>query len=210
MENNDIIFKNIKIGCFGESSVGKTYFAKNYIKDIKDGFDLATVGVEYFITNRILSDGKNYKIKICDTAGQERYRSLAINTIRRCDGIILMYSITNRNSFELISEWINNIYDLKDRETPIILIGNKCDLEDQRKVSREEGMNTAEKYKTTYFETSAKEGINVEEAIDELINKIIAQKKEEESSKDKKDEINNIKLDKSKSINKVKFKCCGK
>ena len=208
MENNDIIFKNIKIGCFGESSVGKTYFAKNYIKDIKDGFDLATVGVEYFITNRILSDGKNYKIKICDTAGQERHRSLAINTIRRCDGIILMYSITNRNSFELISEWINNIYDLKDRETPIILIGNKCDLKDGREVSEEEGLETAEKYKTKYFETSAKEGINVEEAIDELIKKIITKKEEEENSKDKKD--NSIKLDKSKSINKVKFKCCGK
>ena len=202
MENNDIIFKNIKIGCFGESSVGKTYFAKNYIKDIKDGFDLATVGVEYFITNRILSDGKNYKIKICDTAGQERYRSLAINTIRRCDGIILMYSITNRNSFELISEWINNIYDLKDRETPIILIGNKCDLEDQRKVSREEGMNTAEKYKTIYFETSAKEGINVEEAIDVLLNKIINKKKGEKEKKD-----NNLKLDSKKKNKKKRFIC---
>ena len=202
MENNDIIFKNIKIGCFGESSVGKTYFAKNYIKDIKDGFDLATVGVEYFITNRILSDGKNYKIKICDTAGQERYRSLAINTIRRCDGIILMYSITNRKSFELISEWINNIYDLKDRETPIILIGNKCDLEDQRKVSREEGMNTAEKYKTIFFETSAKEGINVEEAIDVLLNKIINKKKGEKEKKD-----NNLKLDSKKKNKKKRFIC---
>ena len=202
MENNDIIFKNIKIGCFGESSVGKTYFAKNYIKDIKDGFDLATVGVEYFITNRILSDGKKYKIKICDTAGQERYRSLAINTIRRCDGIILMYSITNRKSFELISEWINNIYDLKDRETPIILIGNKCDLEDQRKVSREEGMNTAEKYKTIYFETSAKEGINVEEAIDVLLNKIINKKKGEKEKKD-----NNLKLDSKKKNKKKRFIC---
>jgi small GTP-binding protein len=202
MENNDIVLKCIKIGCFGESSVGKTYFAKNYIKDIKDGFDLATVGVEYFITNRILSDGKNYKIKICDTAGQERYRSLAINTIRRCDGIILMYSITNRRSFELISEWINNIYDLKDRETPIILIGNKCDLEDQRKVSREEGINTAEKYKTTYFETSAKEGINVEEAIDVLLNKIINKKKGEKEKKD-----NNLKLDSKKKNKKKRFIC---
>ena len=202
MENNDIIFKNIKIGCFGESSVGKTYFAKNYIKDIKDGFDLATVGVEYFITNRILSDGKKYKIKICDTAGQERYRSLAINTIRCCDGIILMYSITNRKSFELISEWINNIYDLKDRETPIILIGNKCDLEDQRKVSREEGMKTAEKYKTAHFETSAKEGINVEEAIDVLLNKIINKKKGEKEKKD-----NNLKLDSKKKNKKKRFIC---
>ena len=202
MENNDIVLKCIKIGCFGESSVGKTYFAKNYIKDIKDGFDLATVGVEYFITNRILSDGKKYKIKICDTAGQERYRSLAINTIRRCDGIILMYSITNRRSFELISEWINNIYDLKDRETPIILIGNKCDLEDQRKVSREEGMNTAEKYKTIYFETSAKEGINVEEAIDVLLNKIINKKEEENEKKN-----NYLKLDSKKKKKKKGFFC---
>ena len=81
-------------------------------------------------------------------------------------------------------------------------------MKDGRKVSEEEGLETAEKYKTKYFETSAKEGINVEEAIDELIKKIITKKEEEENSKDKKD--NSIKLDKSKSINKVKFKCCGK
>ena len=203
--------ETIKIGSLGNSDVGKTQFSKKYTNsNYNSNFNLSSVGFEFYTKEKILSNGKKYKINIYDTAGQEKFRSLSLNSIRNYDGVFLMYDITDFKSFDSISEWIKNIYEKKDENYPLILIGNKYDLKDGREVSEEEGLETAEKYKTTYFETSAKEGINVEEAIDELINKIIAQKKEEESSKDKKDEINNIKLDKSKSINKVKFKCCGK
>ena len=210
-KDNDQKVETIKIGSLGNSDVGKTQFSKKYTNsNYNSSFNLSSVGFEFYTKEKILSNGKKYKINIYDTAGQEKYRSLSFNSIRNYDGVFLMYDITDFKSFDSISEWIKNIYEKKDENFPLILIGNKCDLKDEREVSEEEGLETAEKYKTTYFETSAKEGINVEEAIDELINKIIAQKKEEESSKDKKDEINNIKLDKSKSINKVKFKCCGK
>jgi small GTP-binding protein len=87
-----------------------------------------------------------------------------------------MYDITNRNSFNSISEWTSNIYEIKNHDFPLVLIGNKCDLKDDREVSEEEGLETAEKYKTTYFETSAKEGINIEKPIDELLNNIIKKK----------------------------------
>ena len=203
MENNDIVSKCIKIGCFGESSVGKTYFARRYIKDIKeDDFYLSTVGVEYFNTTRILSDGKNYKIKIIDTAGQERYRSLSVNSIRFCDGIILMYSITDRKSFNLISNWIQNIYDIKEGDFPFILIGNKCDLENQRDVLTEEGIEKAKQYNTIYFETSAKEGINVEQSFEELLKKII---KKNEGKNLKKN--NNLIIDSKKKKKKKIFFC---
>ena len=201
--------ETIKIGSLGNSDVGKTQFSKKYTNsNYNSSFNISTVGVEFYTKEKILSNGKKYKINIYDTAGQEKFRSLSLNSIRNYDGVFLMYDITNFKSFDSISEWIKNIYEKKDENFPLILIGNKCDLKDERKVSEEEGLETAEKYKTTYFETSAKEGINVEEAIDELIKKIITKKEEEENSKDKKD--NSIKLDKSKSINKVKFKCCGK
>ena len=208
-KDNDQKVETIKIGSLGNSDVGKTQFSKKYTNsNYNSSFNLSSVGFEFYTKEKILSNGKKYKINIYDTAGQEKYRSLSLNSIRNYDGVFLMYDITNFKSFDSISEWIKNIYEKKDENYPLILIGNKCDLKDGRKVSEEEGLETAEKYKTKYFETSAKEGINVEEAIDELIKKIITKKEEEENSKDKKD--NNIKLDKSKSINKVKFKCCGK
>ena len=208
-KDNDQKVETIKIGSLGNSDVGKTQFSKKYTNsNYNSSFNLSSVGFEFYTKEKILSNGKKYKINIYDTAGQEKYRSLSFNSIRNYDGVFLMYDITDFKSFDSISEWIKNIYEKKDENFPLILIGNKCDLKDEREVSEEEGLETAEKYKTTYFETSAKEGINVEEAIDELIKKIITKKEEEENSKDKKD--NSIKLDKSKSINKVKFKCCGK
>ena len=209
MGDNDNNLESILIGCLGESSVGKTYLTRKYVKDNNVDFNIPTVGIEYFITKRILSNGKKYKVKIYDTAGQEKYNSISLNAIRNCDGIILMYDITNRNSFNSISKWTSNIYEIKNHDFPLVLIGNKCDLKDDREVSEEEGLETAEKYKTTYFETSAKEGINIEKPIDELLNNII--KKNEESSKDKIREKNtkkdnNIKL--GKGINKKKKKFC--
>ena len=135
MENNDNILGIIKIGCFGDSSVGKTRLAWKYVKCESD-FDLSTVGVEYFMTNKILSDGKKYKIKIFVTAGQ--YRSLCLSAIRSCDGIILMYDITRRNTFSPISNWYNNICELADEDFPLILIGDNYN-ENLREVSKEEG-----------------------------------------------------------------------
>ena len=213
-KDNQIV-ESIKIGSLGNSEVGKTYLTRKYTNSNNSNLNLITVGIDFYTREKIFCNGKKYQIKIYDTAGQERYKSVSLNSIRNYDGVFLMYDITDFKSFDSISEWINNIYEIKDHNFPFILIGNKCDLEDQREVSKEEGLETAEKYKTTFFETSAIEGINVEEAIDELVNKIIKIKEEEENSKDEKKEINeqkdnNIKLDKSKSINIKKSKCCGK
>ena len=190
----------IKIGFFGDSSVGKTYLARKYVKDKNLDYTLSTTGVEYYTTKRNLSDGNQYKITIYDTAGQERFKSISINSFRHCDGVILMYDITNRDSFHSISEWVKNMYDAKDKGFPFILIGNKNDLKDQREVSEEEGLEAAEKYETKYFETSAKNGINVEKSIDELLNKIISKTIIK---------VKTIKLDPRKSKVKTKHKCCG-
>jgi small GTP-binding protein len=195
--------ETIKIGSLGNSEVGKTQFCKKYTNSKNNSsLNLTTVGFEFYTKEKILSNGKKYKINIYDTAGQEKYRSLSLNSIRNYDGVFLMYDITNFKSFDSISEWIKNIYEKKDENYPLILIGNKCDLKDGRKVSEEEGLETAEKYKTKYFETSAKEGINVEEAIDVLLNKIINKKKGEKEKKD-----NNLKLDSKKKNKKKRFIC---
>ena len=207
MKGNDNNLESIKISCLGDSSVGKTYLTRKYIQDINLDSTLPTIGIEYLTTQKVLSNGKNYKIYIYDTVGQEKYKSLSLNSIRHCDGVILMYDITNRKTFDSISEWIKNIYEKKDEDYPLVLIGNKCDLEDERIISKEEGLEKAEKYKTIYIETSAKEGINVGKAIEELLDKII---KKKEENKDKEKNGNNIKLDASKNIHKNRRICCGK
>ena len=207
MEGNDNNLEKIKLGIFGDSSVGKTYFSRKYVNDINLESSLSTIGIEYLTINKVLSNGEKYTIYIYDTAGQEKYRSLSLNSLRHCDGVILMYDITNKKTFDSISEWIKNIYEKKDEDYPLVLIGNKCDLKDERVISKEEGIEMAEKYKTTYFETSAKEGINIEKPIEELINKII---KNKEENKKKTNIGNNIKLDARKNIqkNNQKKSCC--
>ena len=113
-----------------------------------------------------------------------------------------MYDITNRESFNSISEWIKNIYEMQNKDFPLILIGNKLDLKNQREISEEEGTKEAEKYKTEYFETSAIEGINVEKPFDELLNKII--------SKNRLKKNKTIHLDIKRTKSKTKQKCCRK
>ena len=200
IEEDDNLAKII-LGCFGDSTVGKTHLIRKFVNDIINiESTLSTIGVEYYTTKRNLSDGNQYNIIIYDTAGQERFKSLSVNSIRHCDGVILMYDITKRHTFNSISEWVKNVYDVKDENFPFILIGNKYDLKDQREVSEKEGLEAAEKYKTLYFETSALEGINVEKSIDELLNKIISKKIIKNKT---------IKLDARKSKAKKKQKCCG-
>ena len=207
MINKDDNLEIIKIGCFGDSSVGKAYFIRKYVNDIINiDWTLSTVGIEYYTTKKILSDGNEYKITIYDTAGQEKYKSLSLNSIRHCDGVILMYDITNNESFNSISNWVNNMYDIKDDNFPFIIVGNKCDLKDQREVSEEEGLEIAEKYKTTFFEVSSREGINVEKSVDELLKLFISKNiKTKTIPKNK-----TIKLDIRTSIAPHKHRCCKK
>ena len=210
MTDKDNNLEKIRIGCFGESNVGKTYFSRKYINDPNIDFSLPTIGIDYFTRIQILSNGKKYKIMILDTAGQERFRSISMTSIRSCNGFILMYDITNRETFRLISKWLDNIFEIKDKDFPFILIGNKYDLKDKREVSEEEGLEAAKKYNTTYFETSAKKGINVEKAVNELINKIITKKEEKSENKKEKEEENmnnNIQLSSQKIAGKKKKKC---
>ena len=120
---------------------------------------LSTVGINKVDTKFKLNDGKEIKLIIWDTAGQERFHSIAITSVKNSQGIILVYDITNRKSFEDLNMWINDINNATDKAS-IILFGNKCDLQN-RQVSKEEGM----RYKNDqgldlFMETSAKTGYN--------------------------------------------------
>ena len=103
-----------------------------------------------------------------DTAGEEKYKSIPKNHIKNVQGIILMYDITNKKSFDSIIDWISDVKEIKGENFPMILIGNKIDLNESREVTEEMGNELAEKNQIEFFETSNKDGTNIQEAASDL------------------------------------------
>ena len=163
-------FERINIFTLGNSIVGKSTFIIRYTQNIFEAQYIANYGVDYRIKKIILPNEKKIKLCLYDTAGQERYKSISMNMIKMADGIILMYDITDRSSFESIKGWVKSIIDEKGDNFPIVLLGNKIDLEDKRKVSTKEGQNEADTLGLKFFEVSNKEGINIKESILELVS----------------------------------------
>ena len=168
----------IKIMTLGNLAVGKTNFILKYTENKFQETHISTVGLD-FKMKKMEINKKNYQIVLFDTAGQERYKSIALNVLKETHGIILMYDITNKTTFESLPDWINNIKDLKGADFPLILVGNKIDLEEERKVNKEEGQKLADENKILFFETSNKTGINIQEAGLALIKKIIDKREKE-------------------------------
>ena len=171
----DIILKFIILG---DSNVGKTSLLLNYTDNYFVDSHVATIGIDYKI-KIINMNGVNLKLQSWGTSGQERFRSLTYNFLKNANGIIFVYDITNKKTFEGVKEWI------KDSENngitfEKILIGNKCDLEGKREISFDVLEKFGNKKKIKYFETSAKTNINVNEAFDYLVKLIIKNKSKEE------------------------------
>ena len=169
--NKNIKRKKFNVSLLGESEVGKTRISNVYLgKDI-DEFTLSTIGIESYMDSAKF-DGVEYKFKIYDTAGQERYRSISKSTIKITDGFLLVFSVNNKKSFELINYWYDSIKEVIDiKKKVIILIGNKIDLPN-REVSNGEAVAYAKTKNIKYFETSAKTGFGVKEAFKELYKDI--------------------------------------
>jgi small GTP-binding protein len=164
---------HMNIIALGNSTVGKTaYLVRNTENAFKP--TISNIGIESRLKKIELENGKKVNVKFYDTSGQERFHSISANFIKRADGVILMYDINNRESFDTIFIWLKDIFNNKERDFPVILVGNKCDLEDERKVTKEEGENFANKLNVKFYETSNKDGINIEESSRELINLVLS------------------------------------
>ena len=172
LEDLDLI--SINLIALGNSTVGKTAYLIRNTENKFQPFILSNIGVDVKEKKIELENGTKVRVKFFDTSGQERFHSLSANFIKRADGIILMYDITNRDSFDKISTWLKDIKDYKGLDFPVILVGNKCDLTDERKVSKEEGESLANHLKFKFFETSNKDGTNIEESSRELINIVLS------------------------------------
>ena len=168
----------ICIMTLGISSVGKTSFILRFTENSFQNLFYSTVGID--CKAKIIEiENIKYKLLFYDTAGQERYKSLAPNLIKKAHGIIIMYDITNKSSFDSIPDIIKNIKEEKGDYFPMILIGNKKDLEQDREIKKEEGEDLASKNGIEYFEISNKEGINIQEAGFSIVNKILETRKDD-------------------------------
>ena len=173
MKNDDLgNYEKINILTLGNTTVGKTCFILRFTENFFQPIYLTTCGIDSKYKIITLSNSKSYKAIFYDTAGQERHRSISLNQIKSADGILLMYDVTNQDSFNSIKGWMDNIREIKGNNFPVILVGNKIDLKEERKISQLNGQNLADSYGISFYEISNKTGENVEEATLDLINKI--------------------------------------
>ncbi|KAM8761775.1 ras-related protein Rab-8B isoform X1 [Acanthopagrus latus] len=156
----DYLFKLLLIG---DSGVGKTCLLFRFSEDAFNTTFISTIGIDFKIRT-IELDGKKIKLQIWDTAGQERFRTITTAYYRGAMGIMLVYDITNEKSFDNIRNWIRNIEEHASSDVERMVLGNKCDMNDKRQVSKERGEKLAIDYGIKFLETSAKSSINVEEA----------------------------------------------
>ncbi|XP_078486124.1 ras-related protein Rab-8B [Ciona intestinalis] len=166
----DYLFKLLLIG---DSGVGKTCVLFRFSEDHFNSTFISTIGIDFKIRTIDL-DGKKVKLQIWDTAGQERFRTITTAYYRGAMGIMLVYDITNDKSFENIKNWIRNIEEHASSDVEKMILGNKCDMNDKRTVSKERGERLAIEYGIKFMETSAKQSLNVEEAFFTLARDIKA------------------------------------
>uniref|UniRef100_A0A1I8GEE2 small monomeric GTPase n=2 Tax=Macrostomum lignano TaxID=282301 RepID=A0A1I8GEE2_9PLAT len=153
-QNFDYMFKLLIIG---NSSVGKTSFLFRYADDSFSSAFVSTVGIDFKVKT-VFRDDKRVKLQIWDTAGQERYRTITTAYYRGAMGFILMYDVTNEDSFNAVQDWCTQIKTYSWDNAQVVLVGNKCDLDEDRVVSLE------------FFETSAKDNLNVTDVFERLVD----------------------------------------
>ena len=164
--------REIKLITLGNSKVGKSSYILRYTENQFSIYISTTVGMDYKYKYETLESGERVKVIIFDTNGQERYRSLSANMLKNAEGVLLFYDITDRDSFESLKQWMLDIYNFKDKNFPIVLIGNKVDRNEERAVRKDEGESEGQKYNIKFFEISCKNDINIREPILYLISQI--------------------------------------
>ena len=204
-ENYDVLFKIVLIG---DSFVGKTNIMSKYLMNEFHEDSKATVGVE-FGAKKFDIEGKSVKAQIWDTAGQERYKSITTTYYKGAKGALIVYDITRKETFDSVDRWISELLNSGDKNMTMLLIGNKCDLDNQRQVTKEQGEEKAKAFKVAFLETSASSGENLDVAFEMIMKEVYSKCKNELDEEDRMEEMQIGKeIDLTKENKVDKKKCC--
>ena len=162
--------KQIKLFTLGNSKVGKSSYILRYTENEFSLYISTTIGINYKNKIETLDNKERIEIILYDTNGQERFKSMSFNMLKNADGALLFYDITDKGSFDSIKDWIKSIYEIKTKDFPIVLVGNKIDKEEDRVITKNEGESEALKYNIKHFEISCKDSINIKDPILHLIS----------------------------------------
>ena len=201
-EEYDFIFKVLLLG---NSDVGKSSLLLRYVDSVWNDAFVPTIGVDFKVKTLTINE-KKVKMQIWDTAGQERFRTVVATYFRGAHGILLLYDVTNKDSFKNLESWLIEIEKNAKEKVLKILIGNKCDLTDDREISTEEGKAFALRNGMEFMETSAKMNTNVTEAF-ETLGKLMIEFNSKNNNKTQQGENKTFKANSGKDLN-TKKKCC--
>lgn len=168
--------RKFKLVFLGEQSVGKTSLITRFMYDSFDATYQATIGIDFLSKTMYLED-RTIRLQLWDTAGQERFRSLIPSYIRDSSVAVVVYDIANDTSFHQTSKWIDDVRTERGSDVIIMLVGNKTDLNDKRKVSTEEGERKARELNVMFIETSAKAGYNVKQLFRRIAAELLSKER---------------------------------
>ena len=161
-------FDLFKLLLIGDSGVGKSSLLHRFADDEYKEDYISTIGVDFKFKTVEGADGKQVKLQIWDTAGQEMFRTITSSYYRGAHGIVIVYDITDSESFANVKQWLHEINRYASENVNKLLVGNKCDLESERQVSLEQGKELAESLGLTFVETSAKSNCNVDQVFHKM------------------------------------------
>ena len=200
----EFIFKVLMLG---NSNVGKSSLFLRFVDDIWNDTFVPTIGVDFKIKT-IEIDQKKVKMQIWDTAGQERFKNIISSYYRGANGILLIYDITDKESFKSLSNWLIEIEKNGNKNVLKVLIGNKSDLEDKRVISFNQGKEFADMYGLKFIETSAKKNLNVNEAFESLGREIMESNVDYKVSKQMKNKKITVSNARDLDVEKKEGGCC--
>ena len=202
-QDYEFIFKVLLLG---NSNVGKSSLFLRFVDDIWNDTFVPTIGVDFKIKTFEI-DSKKIKMQIWDTAGQERFKNIIASYYRGAHGILLLYDVTDKDSFKNLSNWLIEIEKNASKNVLKILIGNKSDLDDKRVITYNQGKEFADTYGLKFIETSAKKNLNVNEAFETLGRELMIASADKKISNQKQNK--KISVAKAQDLNiKKKDGCC--
>ena len=196
-QDYDYLFKVLLLG---DSDVGKSSLILRYTEETFSSKLVNSIGVDFKMKKKEI-DGKVIKVQIWDTAGHERFRAITYSYYRGANAIIIVFDLSDKKSFISITEWLKQIEKHAKENVYKFLVGNKSDLVEERKVSFKEAKDYADEHDLPYIETSAKEGININELFESSIKTFLSNNKFIGEEK-------NIKLFNQSTNDSEKNACC--